>query len=126
MTPWYKFSLIGNITQACCHLLWDRCKLSIVEKINNSCFCLSCGPSSQPTCDLLAPSLVFHTIALLLVTYRIIDLLLQMPFFVSQKNQHSEQECHHAYKRVIFFFSIQQQKYTLEVDGKQKLKTETT
>ena len=38
-------------------------KLSIVEKINNSCFCLSCGPSSLPTCDLLAPSLVFHTIA---------------------------------------------------------------
>ena len=89
LTRLCMFSLIGNITQACCHLLWDRCKLSIVEKINNSCFCLSCGPSSLPTCDLLAPSLVFHTIACSHVSDHwpfIAD-----AFFISQKNQHSEQ-----------------------------------
>ena len=106
------FSLIGNITQACCQLLWDRCKLSIVEKINNSCFCLSCGPSSLPTCDLLAPSLVFHTIACCHVSDH-------WPFiadasFLSVKNINTQNnKWHHACKKVIFFFFIQQQKQIL-------------
>ena len=48
-----------------------------------------------------------------------------MPFLSVQKIN-TQNNIIHEYKRVIFFFFIQQQKQTLEVDGKQTLKTETS